>query len=114
MEQFALALNPELRYQIMTLTVDPDGYALRARVEVRYLNEPELWYLSIFDASTGEAICRYVPLIASYEAPNDLMEPFRYKHIGSIYCVPVVKYPSSVNPGLDNLGEFEIVWGDTA
>ena len=113
MKQIALNISPTKRYQIFTLTIDPDGYSLRARVELRYLNEPQHWYISIFNAANGEAICRYVPVIASYGMLNDLMEPFHHKHIGSIYCVPVVAKPSSTNPGLKNLGEFEIVWGDT-
>lgn len=113
MDAFALGVNPNKRYQIFTLGVEPDGFAIRARVELRYLNETKHWYLSIFNAASGEAICRYVPVIASYGQLIDLMGPFHYKHIGSIYCIPVTRQPSSLNPGLDNLAEFELVWGDT-
>lgn len=113
MEQSVLTLNPDIRYQIVHLNIDPDGFPLRARVEIRYLNEPGLWYLSIFDAATGDSVCRYVPIIASYNDLNDLMAPFHHKHIGSIYCIPTVANPSSQDPGLDNLGEFALVWGDT-
>ena len=113
MQRVALNLDPAIRYQVITIVLAPDGHSTRFQVEIRYLNEPGLWYLSIFNASTDETICRYVPLIASYNAPNDLLKPFRHKGAGSIYCVPAVLYPSSENPGLDNLGEFELVWGDT-
>ena len=113
MERSAIRIDPTIRYQIFTLSVDPDGISRRIRVEIRYLNEPQLWYISMFDASTGEAFFRYVPIIASYEFPNDLLKPFRHKHIGSLYCVPVVSEPQTTDPGLDNLGEFELIWGDT-
>ena len=113
MDKIALGVATDKRYQIFTLTVNPNGNQFRARVELRYLNEPQLWYLSIFDAASGESYCRYVPLIASYRYLNDLMKPFQHKNIGSIYCVPAVVSPSSTDPGLNNLGEFEIVWGDT-
>lgn len=113
MESFAISVDPTIRYQIFTLTVEPDGHPLRARMELRYLNQSKTWYLSIFDASSGEAVCRYVPLVASYGELNDLMKPFRHKNVGSIYCIPVVRYPQTTNPMLETLGEFEIVWGDT-
>jgi len=71
-----------------------------------------MWYLSIFDADTEEAFCRYVPVIASYEDRNDLLAPFATKLIGSIYCVPMVNEPATQDPGLDNMDEFEIVWAD--
>ena len=113
MERVALVVDPAIRYQIFTLVLAPDNHSTRFRIELRYLNEPQLWYISILNATTGDTICRYVPVIASYTAPNDLLKPFRHKGAGSLYCVPAVQYPSSENPGLENLAEFELVWGDT-
>ena len=115
MKLSTIKINPEKRYQIFTLSVDPDGNAFRARVELRYINANRRWYITIIIASTGECLCRYGPLIASYygNALNDLLAPFSHKHIGSMYCIPKIASPSSENPGLNNLGEFEIVWGDT-
>jgi len=113
MDKIIIGTQPDIRYQVRTMVVTPDNTPIRANVEIRYLNEPGLWYLSIFDAATGESKCRYVPIIASYNERNDLMAPFRHKNIGSIYCVPTVANPSSQDPGLDNLGEFALVWGDS-
>ena len=114
MEPFALGFDPAVKYQTFTMSIIPGGVAKRVRVELRYLYKPGKWFISIFDAATGDPLCLYVPVVASYEYLNNLLEPFSYKGLGSIYCYPVVSEPSSPDPGENNLDEFEIVWGDVA
>lgn len=113
MKLYKISKNPDERYQIITITLPYGKDNLRLRFEIRYLNEPGLWCLSLFNLQTGEACCRYVPLIASYGAVNNLLEPFAYKKMGCLAVIPLVEKPQSENPGLNNLNEFEIVWGES-
>lgn len=111
---YKIDVNPEERYQIIALTLPYKKKAIRVRFELRYLNETGLWYVSLTNLQTGEVCCTYVPLIASYNGViNNLLEPYGYKDMGCLACIPLVERPSSVDPGLDNLGEFEIVWGES-
>ena len=32
--------------------------------------------------------------------------------IGSLFCLKAVDAPASVNPGRNNLQEFQVLWGD--
>lgn len=114
MEQFAVSVDPKIRYQSIIMTISPNGEPYRFNFSLRYLNEAEMWFISIEDADSGKSYCQYVPLIASYdpENANNLLEPFKHKRIGCIFCIPIVNEPSSVDPGLDNLDEFAIIWGD--
>ena len=101
----------------MTLEVAPDGIALQARVEIRYLPAPELWVVSIWNEATGALLINQIPLICSYGEINDLLEPFRYlrdgKRLGSLFCLKAVDEPDTVDPAEGNLTQFQILWGDT-
>ena len=120
MDFIELNFDPSIRYQRKILTISPDDYTRRVRVDLRYLNETEKWYLSIYDAQSGEAFLTYVPLIASYinfddpsvDEINDLLAPFHYKNLGTIICIPNVDNPTTKDPTLDNLNQFSVVWGD--
>lgn len=109
---YIIPIDPNERYQAITVELSPYGNARRFRIEVRYLNESDRWYISVFDASTGEAFFRYVPVIASYEHVDNLIGHVYHKNIGCIFCIPIVDNPSSINPGLNNLSEFAIGWSD--
>ena len=100
-------------YQRQVMNLEIGNTARRVIFELRYLDATDKWYFSLFDAQTGKPICTYVPLVASYEYMNNLLEPFTHKGIGWMVCFPVVDEPSSVNPQKGNLNEFAIVWGDT-
>ena len=114
MEQFVIDVDPAIRYQSLIATISPNGETFRLKFSLRYLNEADMWFFSISEADSGQSYCQYVPLVASYDTQNanNLLAPFKHKRIGNIYCVPVVEETSTVDPGLDNLGEFQIIWGD--
>ncbi len=103
-------------YQVMYLPVSPDGHAFQAKVELRYLSAPGLWFLSISDAMRGELYVNQIPVICSCGDLNDLLYPFRWlfqgSGIGSLFCVKAVESPSSTDPGLENLQEFYLLWGN--
>ena len=103
-------------FQEMYLPVSPDGHAFQARVQLRWLDAPGLWFLSIADAVTGTVYVNQVPLICSYGVLNDLLFPFRWlfqgSGIGSLFCLKAVDQPGSENPGKENLNEFHLLWGD--
>ena len=102
--------------QVMYLPVSPDGHAFQAMLELRFLNAPGRWFLSISDAVTGETYVNMIPLVCSYEQLNDLLFPFRWlfqgSGIGSLFCLKAVDTPATQDPGRDNLNEFTLLWGD--
>ncbi len=103
-------------WQVMYLSVSPDGNSFTAKVDLRYLKAPGKWFLSIVDATTGELYVNMIPVICSYIVLNDLLEPFRYlfggSGIGSFFCLRNTDHPSSADPGKNNLDEFQLYWGD--
>ena len=103
--------------QVLTMEIAPDGIALQARVEVRYLPAPDLWVISIWDNASDELLINQIPLICSYGEVNDLLYPFRHlrkgKALGSLFVLRAVDEPSSVDPAEGNLTQFQVLWGDT-
>lgn len=103
-------------WQVMYLSVSPDGNAFTAKVDLRYLKGAGKWFLSIANGATGETYVHMIPVICSHGALNDLLEPFRYlfggEGIGSFFCLRNTDHPSSADPGKDNLNEFQLYWGD--
>ena len=96
--------------QVLTLEIAPDGIALQARVEVRYLPAPDLWVISIWDNASGELLINQIPLICSYGEINDLLLPFRHlrdgRGLGSLLCLKAVDEPSTTDPADMNLQEL--------
>ena len=101
-------------YQIKTFTISPDGNPTSLRVEIRRLVRLDKWFISIFNASTGENILQYLPLIGSdpEHEMNDILAQFGYKGIGSLVVLPKVSELAGTDPNEENLGLFEICWGD--
>ena len=102
---------------VFLLDASPDGVALQARIEIRYLPAPDQWVLSIWNHSTDTLLINQIPLICSYGQINDLLEPFRYlrqgRGLGSLFMLRKTDEPSTPDPTATNLGEFMILWGDT-
>ena len=105
-------------WQILTLAVSPDGRALQAQVELRYLPAPDQWVISATDGATGELLVNQIPLIASRARPNDLFRPFRYlfqgRGIGSLFVLRAEENPTTPDPARHSLSEFLLIWSDRA
>ena len=103
-------------WQVMYLTVKPDGHSFMAKVEIRYLSGPDQWMLSVSDASTGAVYVNQIPLICSYTWLNDLFLPYRHLFngtgIGSFFVVKAVDIPSTPDPAEHSLHDFNLVWCD--
>ncbi len=110
-----LQINPnyEVLYQeqIFNIQIGTVGRSILFRL--RWLEETNRWYFSFYNAQTNESYCTYIPLVASYDHPNDLLKPYEHKIIGHFYCIPKTDHPSSVDPQKDNLSEFYLIWSDT-
>ena len=104
--------NTVTQYQSMETTISVRGVTRRVRFELRYLTAMDRWFLSMFDAQTGESYFRYVPVIGCSTDWNDLLAPFYHKNVGFTICTPVIKEPSGSSPQKDTLNEFGVVWGD--
>lgn len=102
----------ETLYETFDLTGIVGGVSRRLRLELRYLYNTDRWYVSMFDSQSGDALCRYVPVVTSKEGPNDLFEPFKSKKIGKFYCVPNIDDLTSQDPRMDNISDFSLLWGD--
>jgi hypothetical protein len=110
---FQIVTENKSLYQRQIINLPIENISKRVVFELRYLYATDKWYFSFFDAQSGNPLCTYVPLVASYEYMDNLLEPFTHKRIGWLVCFPVVDEPTSVNPTKNNLAEFAIVWGDT-
>ena len=104
-------------WQVFTLDVAIDGVEFHAQVEIRYLPAPDQWFVSIWDHSSGELLVNLIPLICSYETPNDLLLPFRHlrdgKGMGSLFCFRGSGETNTPDPAEKNLTDFQILWCDT-
>ena len=112
MNALNIILNPDLLHQRQVINLNVQGKAKRVVFETKHFDITDKWYVSIFDAQSGQPLCTFVPLIASYDMMINLLEPFAHKRIGWLFCVPVVDEPSSEFPRRNNLGEFTLFWGD--
>ena len=114
---FVLLLpTSEEPWQVMALSVAPNGHSFLARVDLRYLPGVDQWFLSVSDAATGAVYVNQIPMICSYTHLNDLFAPFRHlfqgSGLGSFFCVKAVDTPSTVDPAEHSLQEFNLVWSD--
>ena len=102
---------------VFLLDIAPDGVAIRAKVELRYLPAPDQWVLSIWNHQTEELLINQIPLICSYGEINDLLLPFRYLRngdgLGSLFVLKNTDQPNTPDPSEHNLNQFLILWGDT-
>ena len=102
---------------VFLLDIAPDGVAIRARVELRYLPAPDQWVVSIWNHQTEELLINQIPLICSYGEINDLFLPFRYLRngdgLGFLFVLKNTDQPSTSDPSEHNLNQFLILWGDT-
>ncbi len=102
--------------QVFLLSPEPDGLAIHAEVELRYLPAPELWVVSIRDHETDELLVNQVPLICSYGEINDLLAPFRHLRngagLGSLFVLKDTDAPDTPDPAERTLGQFLVLWGD--
>lgn len=100
-------------YQIQTITIAPNGKVRSLRLEIRRLVRLDKWFLSVYDATTGENIIQYIPLVSSIPGGiNDILAQFGYKEIGSAIVGPKHNEQFGTDPAEGTLGDFEIVWGD--
>jgi len=102
--------------QIIDLPASPDGHAFQAKITLRYLPAPDLWFLTVTDAISGETCVNQIPVICSHESLNDLFAPFRWlfqgSGLGSFFCVKAVDSPTTPDPSRENLTDFILLWGD--
>ena len=106
-------VEPSMLYQRQVLNLTVEGKTKRTIFELRYLYKTDKWYISLFDAQSGNPYCLYVPVIASDKLLDNLLEPFAHKRIGWMACIPLGDGPSTGNPTRYNWDEFGLVWGDS-
>lgn len=100
------------KYQAIETSLTIEKKTFNVRIELRFLNKTNRWYLSMFDRKTGDPFFLYVPVVSYVTSINNLVAPFEYKGIGFIVCATLVDETSSEDPQRDNLHEFGIAWGD--
>ncbi len=108
-----LPFDKDAMWQTVTFNAAIGGAALRLRVELRHMTYTDKWYISVYDAQSGEPYCLYVPVVASTVEINDLTKLFEYKGFGHFMCAAHIGNPTSEDPNAETFGEFSIVWGDT-
>lgn len=112
MTPFVLPTFPDSLYQIQTLHVPLASGTRVFRVSLRWHESAALWFLSISDAATGDDLALHIPLRASADAINDLLEPFRHLSIGSLSVFPLTSSAKGKDPEKNDLTDYEIIWAE--
>ena len=103
-------------WQVFTLDLAVNGEPLHVRVDLRYLPEPDRWFLSLRDLSDGALLVNMIPVLCSRFFVNDLLRPFRHlrqgRGLGSLLCLRATDDPGSEDPARETLKNFHLLWGD--
>lgn len=93
--------------QVFTTRVPLSGGNKAFNLFVVYNTVGGFWQMDIVDA-TGNMLLKALPLVATY--PQNLMEPYSYLDIGSIYVLPLSNnapdYPGPTDWGTN----FVLLW----
>ena len=104
-------------WQVFTIDLQINGQPFHAQVEVRYMQLPDQWVISIWDHSSGELLVNQIPIICSYEMVNDLLAQFGSlrdgEGLGSMFCIRSADSPEHSDPSADNIDKFSVIWGNT-
>lgn len=104
-------LDPDYESQPFSSTITIGNEARRVRFDFDYHSYTEKWYVGLYDMLEEKYYCSNIPVVASYGVINDLFAPYHYLNIGRFVCVPVVDSPSTEDPKMENVNEFELIWG---
>ena len=110
MNTFLLPIFPDSLNQIQTLQVPLSGGTRSLRVQLRFLEAPALWFLSVWDSVSGDLLVNSIPVRNSDGAINDLLKPFRHLKLGSLCCFPHVEDKAGNDPGKDDLMDYDLIW----
>ena len=108
-----IPVDKDALYQIFNFNANSGDVTIPLRVELRHLEYVNKWYLSVYNAQTGDPYCVYVPVVTSQDEMNNLMKPYEHKRFGWFCCVASADKASTEDPQEDNITEFELYWGDS-
>lgn len=98
--------------QTFTTTVNINNENVTASFRIRYNSIGKYWTITMYTSGNDQNIVDDVVVYCGYEYYNDLLEPYKYKMIGSLFVVPrkigLSDYPSMTNLNSD----YWLVWGD--
>ena len=98
--------------QTFEATIEIDGINTSLSFFLRYSEIANYWLLDISKAGVMQvSALSLVP--GDYPAGN-LMRPYKYLNLGSIYLIKAFAGNAEEYPGIDTLGsEWVMIWGDT-
>jgi hypothetical protein len=92
------------------LTVDSN--ALTLNLTLGYTAMAGYWQMTVADVNNNQLIAS-VPLITGLYPGANLLAQYGYLQVGSAYLLNTGNTPVDY-PGPNNLGQFSLLWGDTA
>jgi hypothetical protein len=98
--------------QTFTVQLTVDGAPLTLNLTLSYSAMSGWWQLSIADAQNNPLVAS-VPLITGYYPAANLLAQYGYLEIGSAYMLNTGNDLDDY-PGLNDLTNFSLLWGDTA
>lgn len=109
-------------YRVVPLTNDPNQiFSVRLPVDdrnitlilrLRYNTIARYWVMSISDEN-DEPLIYSVPLMAGRYPAGNLLAPWRYLRIGSLYLLASGKDATGIPTDTDLATEYTMIWGDT-
>ena len=111
-----------MAFRVVPLTNDPNQlFSVRLPVDdqnitlilrLRYNTIAGYWVLSIPNEN-DEPLIYSVPLMAGRYPAGNLLAPWRYLRIGSLYLLASGKDATGVPTDTDLATEYTMIWGDT-
>lgn len=111
-----------MAFKVVPLTNDPNQlFSVRLPVDnqnitlilrLRYNTVAGYWVLSVSDENDTPLIYS-VPLMAGRYPAGNLLAPWRYLRIGSLYLLASGKEATGIPTDTDLATEYTMIWGDT-
>ena len=98
--------------QLFSVRLPVDDRNITLILRLRYNTIAGYWVLSISDEDDNALVCNLPLLTADYPAAN-LLAPYRYMRIGSLYLLPSGKDATGIPSDTDLATEYTLIWGDT-
>lgn len=98
--------------QTFTIQLIVDGNPLTLNLTLSYSAMSGWWQLSIANAQNVLLVAS-LPLITGYYPCANILAQYGYLQIGSAYILNTGSSPNDY-PGLNDLTNFSLLWGDTA
>ena len=96
--------------QVFFSQLTVNGQSLTLNFTLSYSEMSGYWQLGISDVN-GNQLVASVPLVTGWYPAANVLAQYQYLDIGSAYLLNTGNAPTDY-PGVNDLGQFSLLWGD--